>query len=448
MKTLIGFYEDLCQKIGIEPQKHWKKLTEVEICRHIISNINRYFYQNYEGIGQTDFNGEMLDYFSDFHKFWEKYHAEILEATIDEEHAEKLADVIHEALQKHGFKILNLTHDTCGIPKQAIAQVRFFTANQDWREPPEDPYRKYLDDPTRFDADYIFKKPLDFLKYIDVAKLSQTDKRIDYAKNAAKLLMDNGITAYELGDHFGKDALLIRDELIRSRNTGYGEKKTDMFIRDMVVLGVWKKLKNYDAIDVASDINTMKLALRTGLLKTKIQLISSFLDIFCHQYGYIDEMNALAWRRVWEILIQKYGDVGLSSPCELDFFLYRIGREYCKNNLCEYLCEEGHRFYHFGAAKTLCKVCKGKAHPIARYLPCQVDNKNLPRDLGAISLDSELFQLFDGYCIFEGVCKPRSKEFEQHSIKSPMIINTKGKKPDFLRYNEKDLANTMRFLNV
>ena len=73
-----------------------------------------------------------------------------------------------------------------------------------------------------------------------------------------------------------------------------------MFIRDMVELGVWPDLSGFDRVDVASDINTMKLALRTGILKTDIPLISSFLDIFCYQYGYIDEMSAQAWRVVWE----------------------------------------------------------------------------------------------------------------------------------------------------
>lgn len=32
-----------------------------------------------------------------------------------------------------------------------------------------------------------------------------------------------------------------------------------MFIRDMVVLGVWNRVKGFDDIDVASDVNTIKL---------------------------------------------------------------------------------------------------------------------------------------------------------------------------------------------
>lgn len=52
-----------------------------------------------------------------------------------------------------------------------------------------------------------------------------------------------------------------------------------MFLRDMVVLGIWQNVDGFDKIDVASDINTIKVALRTGIIKTEIPLVSSFLDI-------------------------------------------------------------------------------------------------------------------------------------------------------------------------
>lgn len=41
-------------------------------------------------------------------------------------------------------------------------------------------------------------------------------------------------------------------------------------------------------------------------MTSEIPLISSFLDIFCYQYGYVDETNALAWRRVW-----KFGQINI-----------------------------------------------------------------------------------------------------------------------------------------
>ena len=75
----------------------------------------------------------------------------------------------------------------------------------------------------------------------------------------------------------------IQKALINLPHSGYGNKKADMFIRDMIVLGIWKNVKNFESINVASDVNTIKVALRTGILKTEIPLVSSFLDIFCYQ---------------------------------------------------------------------------------------------------------------------------------------------------------------------
>lgn len=117
----------------------------------------------------------------------------------------------------------------------------------------------------------------------------------------------------------------------------------------MVELGVWTELTNFDKVDVASDINTMKLASRTGILQTDIQLLSSFLDIFCYQYSHIDEMSAKVWRAVWDEWIELDSFTAPSLPYQMDFLIYRIGREYCKPIVVKYECESGHIFYHFGA---------------------------------------------------------------------------------------------------
>lgn len=113
-------------------------------------------------------------------------------------------------------------------------------------------------------------------KSIGVISLSQNDKRVKYAETASQILIDKNIEPFDLLVHFNYDILQIRNFLINSRGAGFGNKKTDMFLRDMVVLGVWQNVKNFDKVDVASDINTIKVALRTGILKTKIPLVSSF----------------------------------------------------------------------------------------------------------------------------------------------------------------------------
>ncbi|GAI50108.1 unnamed protein product, partial [marine sediment metagenome] len=172
--------------------------------------------------------------------------------------------------------------------------------------------------------------PEGFLKFLGATRLSQTNKRLDFARNGANFLLENKLSAVDIADYFKHDAVLIRDGLVNAPNMGYGFKKANMFIRDMVAFDVWQNLKNFDQIDVASDINTMKLALRTRILQTDIPLLSSFLDIFCYQYAHIDEKSAKAWRAVWsewKTVNQKTAPI---SPCRMDFLLYRMGREYCE----------------------------------------------------------------------------------------------------------------------
>jgi hypothetical protein len=208
---------------------------------------------------------------------------------------------------------------------------------------------------------------------------------------------------------------------------GYGRKKTDMFIRDMVALGVWSNLSNLDVVDVASDRNTMKLALRTRILQTDIPLLSSFLDIFGYQYGYIDAMSAAAWRAVWEEWKKIEPKTAPSAPCMMDFLLYRIGREYCDDKLVQFVCENGHRFFHFGARLKLCRQCRSTLTPVRRLIPCQTQAELLPRDEeGQLLLDeSNLLRTFNGVCIFEAACRPKSSDFRK--LSPPKAISIVGR---------------------
>lgn len=416
--------------MGVSLPSSWTELTEVQLAQRFLEKLNEYFFQTYEGIGTTTFQGEELQYFSEFHKFWEANHKEILNARIDESKSRLAAHALSNAIRKYGREILGITHQTLGLPPQAIAQIRFFTANQDFRGSPENQFEKYFQDPTRFDAREISGSPDDFLKFLGMTRLSQTDKRLDFAKNAALFLLKRNISAFEIAKSFNNDAVQIRVVLVNTPNMGYGLKKANMFIRDMVELGVWPKLQNFDKIDVASDINTMKLALRTHILQTDIPLLSSFLDIFCYQYTYIDEMNAKAWRKVWEEWVKLDPSTAPSSPCQMDFLLYRIGREYCDDDVVEYECEKGHVFYHFGAQLKNCTKCRisGEripAQPKRRYLPCQINSSQLPRENGKLLLrDGNLLKTFEGICIFEDVCEPKTDEFR--ALDPPKSISIKG----------------------
>ncbi|HHV65883.1 MAG TPA: hypothetical protein GXX46_12575 [Peptococcaceae bacterium] len=295
-----GFNEEFFKSILKHLNIDFSRDLNIEEIRYIISKINEYFYTNYEGIGFTNALNEKFEYFSEFHKFWEKHHLEILDPQIDEEKCERVADVLHNIFITTSKAAFYDLYDTASLPPETICKVRYFTANQDFRGSRNivELFEIYKDNPGIFDKFNINEDPEGFLKNIGVTSLSQNDKRIKYAITASQILIDRNIDPFDLLDYFDNDILQLRNFLIGYRGAGFGNKKTDMFLRDMVVLGVWQNVKNFNKIDVASDINTIKVALRTGILKTKIPLVSSFLDIFCHQYALIDEMNALAWDKV------------------------------------------------------------------------------------------------------------------------------------------------------
>jgi len=267
---------------------------------------------------------------------------------------------------------------------------------------------------------------------LGLRRLSQRDKRVDYARNAAKFLIDAGITPFDLAKHFDNDAVRLRESLTNSDQyrMGYGSKKVNMFLRDMLVLGVWPEIQNFERVDVATDINVMKVALRMGILKTKMPLLSSMLDVFCYQYSHIDSMTALAWRRVWEKWVDEDASSAPKSPAIIDTLIYRIGREYCKDIAYVFVCQgdQEHSFARLltrGARATNCPKCR-QPLLVSRKLPCQLSSSVLPRDpLGGLSIDTRnLLYLFDGTCIFDAVCNPRDDEFRK--LAPPKSISILG----------------------
>lgn len=353
---------------------------DINQARNVIKEINEFLYTNYDGIGKTQALGTAFDYFSDFHKYWEANHKEILNCEIVEDQCELVADALHEVYMNTGGQAFISLYDTCNLSDEEVARVRLLTANQDFRGSRNfsELAKIYKADNSRFDVEVISNDPVSFLKTIGVTSLSQNDKRGSYAKKFAEFLLERDCSPYGLIDYYNRDIFALRNDMINCKSAGYGNKKTDMVLRDMVMLGIWRNVKNFDKIDVASDINTIKVALRTEIIKTEIPLVSSFIDIFCHQYGYIDEMNAKAWRRVWEIWSEKYPLECISSPCQMDYFIYGvIGRQFCKENLYLYkCCTESHIFrWHSGRNRT-CQLCFDRgiknrnAIPIKKVMAC------------------------------------------------------------------------------
>lgn len=348
--------------------------------RKIVSELNRFLYARNDGLGTLHVLGQEVSYFSEFHKFWEAHHEEILDISIDDVACAKVAEVLHGIYEQTEGKAFREIYDTCGLDDAAVCRVRLLTANQDFRGSRKfaNFARLYDSDPTIFDIDKIIDAPDRFLADIGVTGLSQNDKRRRFAKQFALFVKERGGTPVGLAAWFENDLTQLREAMISCEGAGYGNKKTDMVIRDMVVHGIWQDVSGFENIDVASDINTIGVALRTGILKTAIPLLSSFLDEFCCQYSFVDRMNAAAWRRVWEIWRGRYPSDDVASPCLLDYFIYEVvGRQFCRKALAIFQCEHGHVFrWHSGQNKT-CQVCFAQGHKhekaalVDKVLPCE-----------------------------------------------------------------------------
>ncbi|HEY5124698.1 MAG TPA: hypothetical protein VIK14_13285 [Ignavibacteria bacterium] len=370
-----------------------------------------------------------FNYLNSLSKAYEIQGEKIFSPQINESNCKDIAKVFNDLVIKYGKDLFYDLYYTGTLSAEEICKLRYFSANQDFRGSREFSQLIiiYQTDPTIFDKERIYKSPEDFLKHIGITSLSQNDKRVKYAVTASRILIDENIEPYNLFEHFNNDLLKIKMFLLANPGSGFGNKKIDMFIRDMVVLKVWKNPKNFDKINVASNINTTKVALRSGILQTSIPLISSFLDIFCYQYGLIDNTNAQAWRRVWEIWKEDFPKTCIESPSLIDYLVYRvIGKEFCKEKLCEFECEsKKHKFkWHSGRNKT-CQICKErKAYVISKVLPCSdVDGHLVIEKIEYVSGKDAILKGIKE-CPFVTVCKPKETSFKK--LNPPKSISILG----------------------
>lgn len=356
-----------------------KPTLDIDSAREIVRSINDFLYTTHDGIGSVTVLGQTFEYFSEFHKFWHENYIDILDCKINDEVCERVADALHDIFILTKGKAFSEIWDTCGLANDQVCRVRMFTANQDFRGSLKFGFlaERYSSDPSIFDEDIIIASPEKFISAVGLTDKSQSDKRSKYASAIASFVKKHKCTPIDIINSFDNDVSKLRQALIDC-NAGYGNKKADMFIRDMVVLGIWNNVKGFESIDVASDVNTMKVALRTGIITTAIPLLSSFLDIFCYQYAYIEQMNAAAWRRVWEIWRNKHPQESPISPSLLDFFVYKVvGKEFCKESLAVFHCDiHDHTFRWHSSRNRTCQVCyangiKGvKASIIGKVYPC------------------------------------------------------------------------------
>ena len=177
MEKLSNFCSDIKAAIGEADT------LSVAEARTVVKSINDFLYTNYPGIGTTLELGEYREYFSDFHKFWEAHHKEILDCKIDDEKCEQVADALRAIYVKTDGDAFSELYDTCGLSNEDVCRVRFLTANQDFRGSLE--FAKlakiFKTDPSIFDEELIADDSAAFIGKIGIADKSQNDKRNGYA---------------------------------------------------------------------------------------------------------------------------------------------------------------------------------------------------------------------------------------------------------------------------
>jgi len=384
MKEFIDFLVSLATHLGIETRNLCLPAKEEEQCElasKILHEINTFFYQKSPKLP--------VSYISQFHAFWEQYHEKILDPQIDSQTCLKVAEVLEGIFQGNQIKI---AADTIDLTKEQIAQARFFTAIQDFKidiNRQGNPFQIYKQKPECFDPKKILQNELlvdTFLTLIGAE--AQRDKRKDWMFKSAQLLeTEYAGSAFQICERHGRDAAEIRKTLTITEGYGFSKKKADMLLRDLADLGVWSYLRNADTIDVMSDANTMRIALRTGILRMRIPLLASYLDVYCYQYGLIDAKNSESWREVWHQWSNIRGHHRPPTPASMDYLIFRMGKLSCRKS--------------------------------TRKCPPEVPASK--KKIESLLRQDQLLYDNEGYCIFRNICP-----MERKPLQPPKSISILG----------------------
>jgi hypothetical protein len=384
MSNFINFLEKLIRYCGVEIAfGKDKSLDEYELAANILNEINKYFYQKKFALPS--------EYISEFHRYWEENHEKILSPKINpNSECLNVAEVLESIYKNNTIKVQLETH---GLTKEQIANVRFFTAIQDFNidvHARSNPFEFYKIHSDCFNPQKVKNNTLlvdELLNFLGAQ--SQRDKRKPWMVNAAGLLIEKySSSAYKINEMHNGDVTEIVNALTTEERYGFSIKKTHMFLRDMADLGVWKYKRNVEKLDVMSDKNTMRVALRTGILQFRIPLLASFLDVFCYQYSMVDRLNREAWRKVWEGWGTVKSNHRPPTPASMDYLIFRLGKIACRPN------------------KRICPPDKEIARKKLESL--------IPQDR-LIFKDNQ-------YCIFSEVCQSERKK-----LNAPNSISIEGR---------------------
>jgi len=386
MSEFLNFLNKLLSHldIGLSFNDIKKKIKdEYKLTAYVLDEINKFLYQKHAKLEDK--------YISEFHKYWEQNHEKILCPTIGKNEVLKVANMLEKVYAKNKIRVQLNTLD---LDKEKIANVRFFTAIQDFKidiNAKVNPFELYKLQADFFNPDKILRNELIIDNFLNrIGADSQRDKRKPWMKEAAKLLKEKYKgNAFNINKVHNGDVLEIKNSLARVEKYGFSQKKADMFLRDMADLKVWKYKNNIEQINVMSDKNTMRIALRTGILKFRIPLLTSYLDVYCYQYSLVDHWNVKAWREVWKTWEAIPNNHRPPTPASIDYLIYRMGKLACK--------------------------------PSARLRKCPPSNPAKDKWIESqISQDRLIFNK-NNFCIFEEVCKN-----ERKILKHPMSISIFG----------------------
>jgi len=356
---------------------------EHEVAARVLYEINRFLYQKHATLDR--------EYISEFHKYWRYNHEKVLRPFIGKEEVLKVAKVLENIYASNTIRVQLNTLD---LRPEQIANVRFFTAIQDFKidiSAKTNPFELYKLNPAFFNPNKILDNELLIDEFLNrIGADSQHDKRKPWMQRAARLLKEKYCdSAFNINAVHNYDVLEIKKALEESEGYGFAPKKVDMFLRDMADLKVWTYKRNIEEINVMSDKNTMRIALRTGILQFRIPLLASYLDVYCYQYDLVDRWNVRAWREVWKDWDTIPNNHRPPTPASIDYFIYRMGKLACTAS----------------ARRRRCPPSK----PIGKKL---LESK-MPQD--QLIFDDNF------YCIFEDICKD-----ERKILNHPMSISRLG----------------------
>ncbi len=386
MSEFIKFLSRLIERLNLDisiTDVQKKAKDEYELAANILGEINKFLYQK---------NVKLEDeYISEFHKYWKANHEKVLCPTIGKKEALEVAKVLEDIYAHNKIKVQLNTLD---LDKKAIANVRFFTAIQDFKidiNAKINPFELYKIQPDFFEPEKIVKNELLIDNFLNrIGADSQRDKRKPWMQEAAKLLTDKYKgCAFNINTVHNGDVVEMKKSLVEAEKYGFSQKKADMFLRDMTDLGVWTYKKNIDQINVMSDKNTMRIALRTGILQFRIPLLASYMDVYCYQYGLVDRWNVRAWREVWLEWDSIKNNHRPPTPASMDYLIYRMGKLACRKS-------------------ERLRRCPPSKAVTSKWLESQI-------------MQDKLIFNERNFCIFEKVCRS-----ERKILKHPMSISIYG----------------------